>query len=174
MPGLNLADVRRVPVPVPPLAEQDEIIRRVGSLLGFAESVASRLARAHEQVEKLTPTLLAKAFRGELVPQNPNDEPASVLLERIRAARAADAAMPKRPMMKRKEHMAPLTTEAVRSLIQQMPADRFTFDDLRKRLPSDYETLKDILFTLLGDSNSGLKQVFDSSAHALYLLRTKP
>jgi type I restriction enzyme S subunit len=38
-------------------------------------------------VDRLTPALLAKAFRGELVPQDPNDEPASVLLERIRAAR---------------------------------------------------------------------------------------
>src|SRR5262249_53890601 len=39
---------------------------------------------AHAQVERLTPALLAKAFRGELVPQDPNDEHASVLLERIR------------------------------------------------------------------------------------------
>jgi hypothetical protein len=42
---------------------------------------------ARAQVEQLTPALLTKAFRGELVPQDPNDEPASVLLERILAAR---------------------------------------------------------------------------------------
>jgi type I restriction enzyme, S subunit len=41
---------------------------------------------ARAQVEQLTPALLTKAFRGELVPQDPNDEPASVLLERILAA----------------------------------------------------------------------------------------
>ncbi len=46
-------------------------------------------------VDRLTPALLAKAFRGELVPQDPNDEPASVLLERIRAARQAEAATEK-------------------------------------------------------------------------------
>lgn len=43
-------------------------------------------------MERLTPALLAKAFRGELVPQDPGDEPASELLNRIRAAREAESA----------------------------------------------------------------------------------
>jgi len=50
------------------------------------------LSASCQLVERLTPALLAKAFRGELVPQDPNDEPASVLLEPIRAARQAEAA----------------------------------------------------------------------------------
>jgi len=41
----------------------------------------------HPQTDELNQSILAKAFRGELVPQDPNDEPASVLLERIRAER---------------------------------------------------------------------------------------
>lgn len=41
------------------------------------------------RIDRLTQSILAKAFRGELVPQDPNDEPASVLLERIKAQRAA-------------------------------------------------------------------------------------
>ena len=44
--------------------------------------------KAQTQVDKLTQSILARAFRGELVPQDPNDEPASVLLERIKQARA--------------------------------------------------------------------------------------
>jgi type I restriction enzyme S subunit len=44
--------------------------------------------KAQTQVDKLTQSLLARAFRGELVPQDPRDEPASVLLERIKQARA--------------------------------------------------------------------------------------
>jgi len=54
--------------------------------------------------------LLAEAFRGELVPQDPNDEPASVLLERIRAARLAEAAAAKPPRCGRRK--APANREA--------------------------------------------------------------
>ncbi len=77
-------------------SEQAEIVRRVESLFAYADRLEARYTTARAQVERLTPALLAKAFRGELVPQDPNDEPASVLLERIRAARAAAPAKPKR------------------------------------------------------------------------------
>jgi type I restriction enzyme S subunit len=93
MPGLNLADVRRVPIPLPPLEEQREIVRRVEALFAFADRLEARYLAARKQVDKLTPSLLAKAFRGELVPQDPNDEPASALLERIRAERAGQGAL---------------------------------------------------------------------------------
>ena len=43
------------------------------------------------RLDQLTPALLAKAFRGQLVPQNPDDEPAAVLLERVRAGRDSEA-----------------------------------------------------------------------------------
>jgi type I restriction enzyme S subunit len=77
---------------LPPREEQAEIINRVESLFALADQLEARLTTARKVVERLTPALLAKAFRGELVPQDPTDEPASVLLERIRAARQADAA----------------------------------------------------------------------------------
>ena len=51
-------------------------------------------AAFREQVERLTPALLSKAFRGELVAQDPGDEPASVLLERIRAGRNGNGKKP--------------------------------------------------------------------------------
>lgn len=57
----------------------------VEALLALADKIEARFRQAQARVEQLTPALLAKAFRGELVPQNPADEPASVLLERIRA-----------------------------------------------------------------------------------------
>jgi type I restriction enzyme S subunit len=76
----------------PSIKEQHEIVARVEALFSFADQLEARLTTARQVVERLTPALLAKAFRGELVPQDPTDEPASVLLERIRAARQADAA----------------------------------------------------------------------------------
>ena len=86
--GINLADVRRLPVALPPYAEQTEIVHRVEKLLAFAEQLEAKVASAKSRIDHLTQSILAKAFRGELVPQDPNDEPASVLLERIKTQRA--------------------------------------------------------------------------------------
>lgn len=74
---------------LPPLAEQAEIVRRVDQLFAIADQLEAKVATAKQCIDALTQSLLAKAFRGELVPQDPNDEPASVLLERVRAQRAA-------------------------------------------------------------------------------------
>jgi type I restriction enzyme, S subunit len=86
-PTLNLEQLQTLPVPIPPLLEQEEIVRRVDSLFILADQIEARYAKAKAQVDKLTQSILAKAFRGELVPQDPNDEPAEVLLERIRSER---------------------------------------------------------------------------------------
>lgn len=96
MPGLNLADVRRVPIPLPTVDEQAEIVRRVESLVGLADAIEARYTVARAKVDRLTPALLAKAFRGELAPQDPNDEPASALLGRLRNPAAHAEATPAR------------------------------------------------------------------------------
>ncbi len=82
--NLTLEVCRQIEVPLPSMEEQTEIVRRVEALFAYADRLEARHAAARAQVEKLTPATLAKAFRGELVPQDPNDEPASVLLERIK------------------------------------------------------------------------------------------
>ncbi|MFN9532776.1 MAG: restriction endonuclease subunit S [Cyanobacteriota bacterium] len=75
----------------PSVEEQDEIVERLETFFTLADQLEARLTAARKGVDRLTPALLAKAFRGELVPQAPADEPASVLLARIRAARQAEA-----------------------------------------------------------------------------------
>ncbi|MDF2818918.1 MAG: hypothetical protein K0S73_2858 [Stenotrophomonas rhizophila] len=82
-------------VALPHVEEQTVIAERVQSLLDLADSLADRVAAAKQRIDTLTQSLLEQAFRGELVPQDPNDEPASLLLDRIRAERAA-AFEPKR------------------------------------------------------------------------------
>ncbi len=84
---LSIIDFAQCPVPVPPLAEQAEIVRRVEKLFAYAERLEARYYSASEHVERLTPSLLAKAFRGELVEQDAGDESAAVLVERINTAR---------------------------------------------------------------------------------------
>jgi len=80
---LNRAAMDRIPVPVAPLAEQQEIVRRVEALFALADQIEARFQKAQRQVAALTPSLLGLAFRGQLVPQDPTDEPAERLLERI-------------------------------------------------------------------------------------------
>ena len=77
--------VTNFPIPLPPESEQQEIVRRVEALFKLADRIEARYKAARAQAQRLTPLLLAKAFRGELAPQDPNDESAGVLLERIRA-----------------------------------------------------------------------------------------
>jgi type I restriction enzyme S subunit len=90
--GLNIGDVRALQVPMPSLPEQQEIVRRVEDLFAFADRIEARLATARKTVERLTPATLAKAFRGELIPQDLTDEPASALLERLKSQQSATPA----------------------------------------------------------------------------------
>ncbi|MFQ6557043.1 restriction endonuclease subunit S [Pseudomonas sp. Lb2C1-1] len=86
---LSIIDFAKCPIPVPSNTEQDEIVRRIEQLFAFADQLETTVASAKSRIGHLTQSILAKAFRGELVPQDPNDEPASVLLERIQTQRAA-------------------------------------------------------------------------------------
>ena len=80
---IDIAMFKTFPVPLPPREEQTEIVRRVDLLFAFADRLEARLQAAQTASARLTPALLAKAFRGELVPQDPNDEPAAELLKRL-------------------------------------------------------------------------------------------
>lgn len=96
-PNLNLGKIKSFSLPLPALPEQAEIVRRVNLLFAFADRLEARLAKAQAAADRLTPALLAKAFRGELVPQDPADEPAAELLKRLTADRPAPAARVRRP-----------------------------------------------------------------------------
>jgi type I restriction enzyme S subunit len=84
-PHLSFDNLRETLVCLPPLPEQQEIVRRVEGLFALADQLEVRLAKSRGQVDKLTPSLLARAFAGQLVPQDPTDEPAGKLLDRIQS-----------------------------------------------------------------------------------------
>jgi type I restriction enzyme S subunit len=90
--GISGTDIRDMPVPLPPTAEQEQIVTEVErrlSVIGFTEAqIEANLRRA----SRLRQSILKEAFAGKLVPQDPTDEPASALLERIRQERAASPA----------------------------------------------------------------------------------
>ncbi|HWO28012.1 MAG TPA: restriction endonuclease subunit S, partial [Candidatus Acidoferrum sp.] len=84
-PHFNTASVASLSVPLPPVAEQTEIVLQVKRRLAAADRLATTLDRQLERARATRQSLLQEAFAGRLVPQNSNDEPASVLLESIRA-----------------------------------------------------------------------------------------
>ena len=86
--NLSLTDVSEFAVPLPPLLEQQAIVAEVESQLSVADEVEKTITAELKRAEQLRQSILKKAFSGKLVPQDPNDEPASVLLERIRAEKS--------------------------------------------------------------------------------------
>ena len=88
-PRISLTHLKQFQIDLPPLDEQTEIVRRIESAFGWLDRMAADHAAATRLLAKLDAAILAKAFRGELVPQDPNDEPADKLLERIKAERSA-------------------------------------------------------------------------------------
>ena len=105
-PRLNQKEVKSLPVPLPSFAEQrriaEEVERRLSVVAALEASVSAALARAR----RLRQAVLKQAFEGRLVEQHPDDEPASVLLERIRAQR--EARTPARGKQKEKQMRLPI------------------------------------------------------------------
>jgi type I restriction enzyme S subunit len=95
---LHLTADRMLPWPIPmaPAVEQSVIIRRLQLALGTIARLERVLTESLRSVEGCERAALARAFRGDLVPQDPSDEPAAVLLDRIRAARADAPQSPRR------------------------------------------------------------------------------
>lgn len=81
---LALTRINSLPVYLPPVQEQEEIVSRVTSLFAKADLIGKKYKVLKGQIDNLPQAILAKAFKGELVAQDPNDEPASVLLKRIK------------------------------------------------------------------------------------------
>jgi type I restriction enzyme S subunit len=88
-PALNRSRVEGIALPLPPIEEQRRIVAEIEQRLSVIHAMYDSIEAAQRHSAALRRSILERAFRGELVPQDPSDEPASVLLERIRAERAA-------------------------------------------------------------------------------------
>jgi type I restriction enzyme, S subunit len=86
-PDLGLAHIKEFAFPIPPEQEQQEILIRIEAAMNSIDKIEREYKEMKGELNQLDRSILAKAFRGELVPQDPNDEPAAVLLDRIRAER---------------------------------------------------------------------------------------
>ena len=83
--NINGTKLKTYPIPLAPLPEQHAIVSEIESRLSVCDKLEESITHSLKQAEALRQSILKKAFEGRLVPQDPNDEPASILLERIRA-----------------------------------------------------------------------------------------
>jgi type I restriction enzyme, S subunit len=113
-PHLGLEHLRITAVPVPPSAEQTEIIRQVDHRLSAADQLSIRLDRQLDRARTVRQSLLREAFQGKLVPQDLNHESASVLVRHIRATREAEIT---NQQIKRMPQLNPKSMTSRRSLL---------------------------------------------------------
>jgi type I restriction enzyme S subunit len=102
--NIALSTCRDLPLPVPPLVEQEELVELAESVNDTSQRLAARAGDLSRQSTLMRRSLLAAAFDGKLLPQDPADEPASKLLERIRAQEGSS------PKPKRARHIGPQST----------------------------------------------------------------
>lgn len=92
LPKINKKELNSTPVPLPPKEQQAEIVRRIETTFAWLDRVSEEHTAASRKLLQLDASIMQAAFMGELVPQNPHDEPASRLLERIEAEKEAEQA----------------------------------------------------------------------------------
>lgn len=159
--SINQGDVGSTAIPLAPAVEQAEILRLLGEGLASLKEVESGSDSMESSLMQLDQSILAKAFRGELVPQDPNDEPASVLLERIREARESEKADKSRkgPPKKVADITSPAPATANLLDVLRKAGTRLHVDDLQAAsgLASTkfYSQLKDAI------ASGAIKEEFD-------------
>ncbi len=135
-PNLNLDIVKKTVVPLPPLAEQQQIVAEVEARLSVITQAETVVETSLKRAERTRQSILQKAFSGQLVPQNPDDEPASVLLERIHAEREKREL--EEQQRKKEERMnRPRVTRKTNSGKEQKPLVEVLREEQRPLSPAD-------------------------------------
>ena len=161
---------------LPGLDEQAEIVRRIDSAFSWLERVDADHAGAAKLLPRLDGAILAKAFRGELVPQDPNDEPAGALMERIRGAqtkmsdrvRRKNAIKSKESLMV--ERQLPPSERILRDS-EDWPMAGLPVAEVMSRNALPHDDFRDALFDLLSRPESRLRQEFDKVAETMMIKR---
>jgi type I restriction enzyme, S subunit len=109
--NFHIIDFRKLCIPFPPINEQKKIVELVRASLLIPSKLLDSRKELENELQQLDRSILAKAFRGELVPQDPNDEPAAVLLERIRAEREQTSSNKQRGKTTRKNSSKQLSID---------------------------------------------------------------
>lgn len=110
---LSAGKFSKLPVPLPSATEQIALIECIKESFSKCDDQIGSITHSLKQSAAQRQNILRAAFAGELVPQDPNDEPASVLLERIRAERAELAKQPKKRQPKKQKEIAAVVSKLI-------------------------------------------------------------
>lgn len=172
--NINLEILEKVVIPIPPIQEQNKIVETLNEALAVAKEQNRANELAIKQSAAQRKNILKAAFSGQLVPQDPNDEPAHTLLDRICAEREQHKKQPKIKNPRKSTGMKKTDLDSVRDWIASQPnAATFNFSELSNSLPGDYEVLKDSLFQLLAENKPIIEQVFERETRSLQFKRVK-
>lgn len=167
---INKTILSEVMVPKLPIEEQREIVRWIETAFDKIDRLADEAEKALKLTDNLDQRLLAKAFAGELVPQDSNDEPASALLARIQEVRANAPKKPRKKLTKAKP-MKVVPQERVLIDSADWPESGLPFEDIARRLKLPHSDLKDAVFALLEGDAPKLRQEFDADSKIMKLMR---
>jgi type I restriction enzyme S subunit len=182
-PRISLKQLRTYSFDIASRPEQREIVRRIDAAFAWLDTIATEHSRAAHLLPKLQQSILAKALRGELVPQDPGDEPASALLDRIRAERQArqgdkarSASNPSREQGRKASPMRSTSMsnpmEQIRADISNWPPEGLTFEEVRQRVTGDYDSVQRALFELLDGASPVLSQEFDRDSRVMRIRKS--
>ncbi|HBN8545283.1 TPA: restriction endonuclease subunit S [Pseudomonas aeruginosa] len=172
--SINMTMLRMFPVPLGPAVEQRELLTQLDLQIDQINQQEQAVEFGLKQSTAQRQNILRAAFSGNLVPQDPNDEPASVLLERIRLERAIEKLQPKIRNSKKSKRMNSFDADSLSGWIKARNVDDFSFDDLRENFSGDYEALKDLVFQLLAADQPIFEQFFDAEAGTLRFRKLTP
>ncbi|HCG5954832.1 TPA: restriction endonuclease subunit S [Vibrio parahaemolyticus] len=169
--NVNGTKLGELAIPLPPFVEQVELVQKVTNEFESIDQQSEATTLGLKQSEAQRKNILKSAFSGQLVPQDPNDEPASVLLKKIKQEREALAKKPKTKQIKTKSAMKKITVEELTKWVSDYEGNSFTFGELQKTFQGDYDQLKDCVFEILSAKEPILKQVFDQKLNAITFIK---
>lgn len=179
--GINLADVRRFPVSLPSHVEQKEIVRRVEKLFTFAALLEAKVTAAQFRIDRLSESILARAFNGELTADWRADNSDLIvgknspdaLLKKIKTSYEITKSQPKPKVIgvNKMTSITKLTKNELNAWVLKSKKSSFAFDDLKNELDADYEQLKECLFDALSDENPVFKQGFNEKSGAIVFVK---
>lgn len=171
--NINLEILGLVCLPLPPLDEQLQIVSIVSAGLRDATKQNISIELNLKQTASQRNNIFKSAFSGQLVPQNSNDEPASVLQEQIYTEKEAREKQPKIKKVRKDSGMKKFDVDSLREWIINQSDDQISFEEFRSAIPLDYEMLKDFVYQLLDENNPIIEQEFNQQTGRMSFKRVK-